>query len=659
MKITLLSFLLVFVNMVCGNAQFVNGKGNHHKSISLIDELKTLFDISELPVYLDNEIVAQVSTFDTTGGNEDGFTGKYSYIRRNADSSLVIFDIRGPGVITRISTPTPTEDSLDFYIDDNSHPLLSIKYADLFSGKVFPFVSPLCGNQLGGYFSYFPILFQKNCRIICRGKKMQFHQIQYKLYPAGTRVKSFNSSLDSTEKASLRKVVNCWNGHPGYIGNLSSLPLKEMITVHDTVELNPGENKTIFSLYEGGRIVGIEMDPASAFEGSFKSVDIKINWDDDTVPAVYCPVADFFGYAFGKPAMQSLLLGTSHTRNYFYFPMPFDQKAVIQMIQRKGYGLNKPVKINCTIYYNKEKRDEKKEGRFYSSWNRYTYPGLAHVILNTKGKGHYVGTLLQAQGLRPGMTYFFEGDDSTSVDGRMRVHGTGSEDYFNGGWYALPDRWDRKMSLPLHGCLEYSLPFARTGGYRLYLSDKIPFEKSIFQSIEHGPEGNKSLVDYTSIGFYYANTAPLNFIKPTNNLTNVDIPDTLILYPQLMYFGIQGNISSKEAWLYNTGGLSYSFTTTNESGLKISLSEIPFGRYRLLMDFVQNDKGCSFSLWQGQTQLTEWISGYHFKENQMNAFYLADFENSEFNNGITIQFKTFQDRDNFILNRMIFVRRTE
>ncbi len=88
-----------------------------------------------------------------------------------------------------------------------------------------------------------------------------------------------------------------------------------------------------------------------------------------------------------------------------------------------------------------------------------------------------MGTILQAQGLQAGMTYFFEGDDSASADGTFRIHGTGSEDYFNGGWYAMMDRWDGKMSLPLHGALDYSLPFCRTGGYRFYISDKLSFER--------------------------------------------------------------------------------------------------------------------------------------------------------------------------------------
>ncbi len=56
--------------------------------------------------------------------------------------------------------------------------------------------------------------------------------------------------------------------------------------------------------------MGIELSPASAFEGLNKNTDIRITWDGESNPAVFCPVADFFGYAFGSESMQSLLLGS-------------------------------------------------------------------------------------------------------------------------------------------------------------------------------------------------------------------------------------------------------------------------------------------------------------------------------------------------------------
>lgn len=106
----------------------------------------------------------------------------------------------------------------------------------------------------------------------------------------------------------------------------------------------------------------------------------------------------------------------------------------------------------------------------------------------------------------------------------MRIHGTGSEDFYNGGWYAVMDRWDRGMNLPLHGALDYSLPMARTGGYRLCLSDKMSFEHDFYIGIEHGPERNEYPVDYTSVAFYYCDRAPLRHKEPTENFERSTSP---------------------------------------------------------------------------------------------------------------------------------------
>jgi Protein of unknown function (DUF2961) len=628
-------------------------------SVMLSTVLSSLYDLSQLPQYANETISAQVSSYDITGGNDDGFSGKNSFIRRNADSSLVIFDVKGAGVINRIWTPTPTEDTLDFYIDENEKPALSIKYSDLFSGKVYPFVSPICGNDLGGFYCYFPILFNNGCIIVSRGKKMQFHQIQYRLYPLNTFLKSFSSNLTEKEKADLKNIDMLWNKTNKSIADFNAVSSNTLVkTFSKEFNLTPGKSEIIFSSIAGGRIKGIEIAPANAFEGLEKQIDIEIKWDDDKTPAVYCPLADFFGYAFGKHAMQSLLLCTNENIDYCYIPMPFDKKATIRLIYRNPpRGINaSALHISTNIYYDANKRIPAKEGKFYSSWNRVATNGNPHVFLNTKGRGHYIGTLLLAQGLNPGMTYFFEGDDSTVVDGEMRLHGTGSEDYFNGGWYALSDRWAGKLSLPIHGCLVYSLPYSHTGAYRFYLSDKISFEKNIFHSIEHGPSGNHVPVDYTSLGFYYCDKAPETFTMPTNQLSKVYVPDTMIMYPQLMNTTIENNITVKTTWGYNTGGESYIYTADNESGLKISIGEIPLGKFKLLLDYVRNAEGTEFSFWQGQHNISGWISANTSSEQIEKNYFIASFSHTESKNALTIHFKTSPGKDKFILNRLIFVK---
>ncbi len=126
--------------------------------------------------------------------------------------------------------------------------------------------------------------------------------------------------------------------------------------------------------------------------------------------------------------------------------MPFDKKAKIELIYRTTNADKEAgtVNLSCTVYTTNKKRDASQEGKFYAYWNRENpVPGdKPFTMLDVKGKGHFVGAALQSQGLVPGITGFFEGDDSTVVDGELRMHGTGSEDFFNGGWYALLDAWD-------------------------------------------------------------------------------------------------------------------------------------------------------------------------------------------------------------------------
>lgn len=99
---------------------------------------------------------------------------------------------------------------------------------------------------------------------------------------------------------------------------------------------------------------------------------------------------------------------------------------------RKGEG--ETISISTKVYYNTI-RVKQSEGKLYAFWHREVNPkqGEYYEFLSVKGKGHYVGTIHNAQGLYPNNMVFFEGDDSTYVDGKMRIHGTESEDYYNEG----------------------------------------------------------------------------------------------------------------------------------------------------------------------------------------------------------------------------------
>jgi hypothetical protein len=477
-------------------------------------ELTNLYSIDQLPRFRPFTKVGSFSSYDRSGGNDDGFSGKYSYLRK-VDGALVIAEIEGPGVITRIHTPTPTDDPVEFVFDGESTPRLVLPLRDLFSGKHSPFTAPLTGHAVGGYYSYVPLQFKKSIQIRVRAPKMQFYQINYALYPRDANVLTYDPSRVQFQ-ADIERIRH----------NLESdrlAELKPAVERHEQV-LRSGESVTLFDHARPGRIVGLKLSSAASFAGRGRTLMLRATWDGGSTPAISCPVGDLFGYGFGQPASESLLFGTQDDKDYFYFPMPFDRSARIEIVAEPGSG--PPLRFDSEVYWTPEGRHPD-EGRFYALWERESPvpQGKPFTFVETQGRGHLAGVILQAQGLEPGQTSFFEGDDEATLDGELTVHGTGSEDFFNGGWYDVAGRWYERVSMPLSGALIYDKPSARTGGYRILMADAYSFRKSLKFTIEHGPEGNLVPANYTAVSFLYLQqpptTAPTVLESPKNTTSTV------------------------------------------------------------------------------------------------------------------------------------------
>ncbi len=620
--------LLLFILLLISNASLQGQQSSFNWS----SELEQLKRVDQLPLFREGQLIEQESSYDRTGGNNDGFSGQYSYIRKE-EGNLVLADFKGPGLLNRIWTPTPTNDTLHFYFDGEKQPRLSICFMDLFSGEVYPFVKPLVGNEIGGYYCYIPILFQKSLKIIYQGDHLMFHQIQYRKLP-GMKVESWKGVFSPDERKLLSEVTAIWRDITPSVRNYNA-GLSEVVRLDEKkFTLHPGDEVPFFETKESGRIVGFEIDGGTSFEGFYKDVLLTATWDHDSTEAIYAPVADFFGYAFGKPAMRSILMGRQATTNYCYLPMPYDHSAEMKLIFRKREGVQQsPLTITTRVYYNDNGRNSKAEGKLYSVWKRENPKmGEFFAFLDTKGKGHYVGTIHQAQGLRPGMTLFFEGDDTTYVDGGMRLHGTGSEDYYNGGWYALLDRWDRGISMPLHGSLDYSLPMNRTGGYRFFLSDKMPFDKEIYHGIEHGDVNNNFPVDYTSVALYYADRPLHKRMEPTDALREVYQPDTHVYFPQLMEITLEKGIQV----MFNDG---LAFSSIGEGSVRVMLNDVPEGNYRVLINYREGPNGADFQIWQRQKPLSEWLSAKSENEADREKVHVGDIQLTPQTNSITVHLR--------------------
>lgn len=605
-------------------------------------ELVNLTDISRLAAYRDGK-VEQFSSYDRTGDNDDGFSGKYSYIREERDG-LVIAEMTGPGVVNRIWTPTPTADTIKFFFDGEKLPRIAVPFIHLFSGDEYPFLKPLCGNELGGYFCYLPIPYERSLKIVFTGKKMRFYQIQYRSLPSHTKVTTFTTAMLKNSDKEWGRLASVWKKT---LTPLSAYKEETITTKQINLSIKAGQEATLFSLNRGGRIVGLELNTGSLLQ-EYRNVIFSARWDGAEQKAIDAPLHDFFGFTFGKPSMQSVFLGSNARHLYSYLPMPFDKSAALNLAYRTGRAGNQTLEVTGTIYYVEQPRDRETEGRLYVQSRRHhgIPSGVTHTIGDVRGKGHYVGTLLQTQGLEEGSTWYFEGDDKAVIDGELRLHGTGSEDYFNGGWYAVIDRWDRAMSLPIHGCLEYDLMTSRTGGYRFYLSDKLNFENSFQLSIEHQPDKKNNVhTDYTSLGFFYSEkpvfeNTPIVIDKPVEQS-----PERHKLTPQGMVYSLYWLAQAK----YEDPSIVFSlqksdawFATIDPEAVpivQVSLDGLDKGKYKLFVEYSMEENSGPFSIWQRSSQVSDWL-GATDKNLQSNTVYAGDITITDQLNTITLRKKS-------------------
>ena len=270
--------------------------------------------------------VGSVSSYDRTGGNDDGFSGKYSFLRKEA-GGLVIADLKGPGVIYRIWTPTPTDDLVEFYFDGEATPRLRVPFREMFTGTHPPFVGT--GRRDRG------------------GRILQLSANRIRTLGEGTGPSGEGAVLPdqlcdlSTRRRYQDDRCRARSRVDGRVGTGADpvqprrhRPQCEHRTARAPIEkrpiratVPPGGSVTIFESHTPGRIVGLRLGPAGAFTSRARDLLLRVWWDDEKTPAINCPVGDLFGYAWGRPAMRALLAGTADDENYLYLPMPWDRSA--------------------------------------------------------------------------------------------------------------------------------------------------------------------------------------------------------------------------------------------------------------------------------------------------------------------------------------------
>jgi hypothetical protein len=472
--------------------------------------------------------VAQVSSYDRTGGNADLGIGPdtapllailglpsveldHSYLYRDGDR-YVVFDERGPGVVWRIWM-TGLDGLLDrglhgdiaFELDGEAVARATLPRATLFAGGTAPFLTPLAGDAAvssGGYYSVLPIAFARRLRITTSTVPNWLHVTFAKL-PPDQAVASFDPSADVPAVAAVLASA----GDPA----TTRVP-----GASDEVALAvaPGASATSWSYAGRGTIVRLEL-LAPAGTPIATGLRLRATFDDAATPQVDAPLDDFFGASLGAGA-RSLAFGQDGDRYYSYFPMPFTRAARIEVANggatpferwrlRVGYVETLPPGRPAYFHATPASAHLEPDGRDY-------------VLLDAAGTGHVVGVVMTAGCAGVGQCQLanlpgadgahLEGDERITVDGSRwpSVHGTGLEDFFSGGFYFVRGAF----RLPTHGNpAQVAGTSPRRPGlnlrsvYRLFLGDAIPYENGIRLAIEHGPTDDVA-AEFSSLVFHYA-----------------------------------------------------------------------------------------------------------------------------------------------------------
>ena len=207
---------------------------------------------------------------------------------------------------------------------------------------------------------------------------------------------------------------------------------------------------------------------------------LKITWDDERQPAVWCPLGDFFGTAPGVNLYRSLPTGMTEQGAYAFWYMPFAKRARLEFVNEDSVARS----FRFEITHAPLDRPFEGLGYFHCKWHRdvHSLPEDRWpdwVMLRTQGRGRFCGVMLHVWNPRGG--WWGEGDEKFFVDGEKfpSTFGTGSEDYFGYAW-CNPGLFQR----PYH-CQTMTMGNqGHQSVLRWHIADAVPFQSSFEGCIE-------------------------------------------------------------------------------------------------------------------------------------------------------------------------------
>ncbi|MGQ9573832.1 MAG: glycoside hydrolase family 172 protein [Thermoguttaceae bacterium] len=494
------------------------------EQFSYADLVRQLIDLERLALLpAEGETCRQWSSYDRAS-QYDETSGKYVRWDANGDGHGIIrregrqqvfAEMEGPGCIFRIWSALPQEGRVKIFLDSSDKPVVDMPFADYFDGKHEPFNWPQLSYRLEdvgsrGQNLYFPIPYQKSCKIVAEDKWGAYYHFNYVTYPKGTRVPTFSPEL-VRENAAVIQEVNDYLAQ-----RMGTDPAPRRVgTGVGQIETTLRAKAATPLIKLSGALAITELRVKMSFKGredemaALRRLVLRITWDDQPEPAVWCPLGDFFGTAPGVNLYKSLATGMTDDGFYSLWYMPFGRSALIEVANEDE--VDRPIRLDYKTA--QLARPMEQLGYFHCKWHRDIFPLSKDrwpdwVMLRTEGRGRFCGVMLHVWNPRGG--WWGEGDEKFFVDGEKfpSTIGTGSEDYFGYAW-GNPHLFQK----PFHCQTMTQNNAGHQSVLRWHVADNVPFQKSFEGCIEKYFPNERAL--YACTVCWYQAPGGVDPIQPT------------------------------------------------------------------------------------------------------------------------------------------------
>ncbi|MEJ5236956.1 MAG: glycoside hydrolase family 172 protein [Limisphaera sp.] len=443
---------------------------------------------------------------------------------RDGQTEYVLMDVEGPGAVVRFwatwhgpGGKNFSNGKLRFYLDGAPSPAIEGAISEildgggLVEGPLSQGVSPRTPYEQRGHNLYLPIPYAKRCKITYttdapidpgahKGEAL-YYQINYRSYPPGTPVRTFDrgqlealrAKLDSVQRRLLASGVQ---PQPDWQVHQASGPLL------------PGETR-VLELKQPGAIRQLTLQlEAEDPEQALRSTILEIEFDGRRT--VWCPVGEFFGRGYrSAPHRTWYTEVTPAGEMSCFWVMPCQQSAVLRLRNLRRQNIQVRQFRVVTSPWSWDDRSM----YFHATWHQLTKAPSFRAGATQPGEGAYDVNFvtIQGRGVYAGDTltvfngtdaWWGEGDEKIYVDGEtFPSHiGTGTEDYYGYAW-CRPEFFEAPFHAQPIG--EGNFHPGLTVNCRYRSLDAIPFQRSLRFDMELW-HWRKTRLNYAPTTFWYA-----------------------------------------------------------------------------------------------------------------------------------------------------------